>query len=402
MNILFVSHRFPYPPTRGDKIRSFNMVRHLHESGHKVTVASLVRSDEEEQEIQGIKDHCHEFLYSRVNETWQKLRMVGCLLTTTPSSMGYFYSPELKAKIKQKLAEEKFDLIVVFSSSAAQYVEHVTDIPKILDYCDMDSQKWLAYAGFKKWPFSWGYWLEGSKLEAEEKRLARKFDVGVCATDFEVETLDSFNTGIQSAFFPNGVDSEFFKPTDGTFKKHNIGFVGRMDYYPNEACVISFCQKVLPLLREKYPDVTFTVVGAEPPASVRAMGELPGVTVTGTVDDVRTYVRGSEVVVAPLEIARGTQNKILEGMALGVPVISSQLAARGVDAVVGEHLLAASTPEEYAACVSRIFDSAGEREKFSKAGRERVLSHHNWTRAMKLFDEIIDGCLKRHAADKAA
>lgn len=393
MEILFLSHRFPYPPTRGDKIRSFNMVRHLHESGHKVTVASLARTAEEAADCQGIRDYCDEHVICEVRNPVQAVRMGFRLFTSEPSSMGFFYSSKLQKEVNRLLSEKNFDLIVVFSSTAAQYVSHVTDIPKFLDFCDMDSQKWLAYSAFKKWPVSMGYRLEGGKLEREEKKLCKQFDLCSCATDFEVDTLEGYGTGVASAFFPNGVDFDFFTPGDGDYPRHSISFVGRMDYFPNEECVLSFCEQVFPQLQAKYPDVTFTVIGACPPSNIMALNDMPGVTVTGTVDDIRTYVRNSAVMVTPLEIARGTQNKILEGMAMGVPVISSRTAARGVDAVVGEHILAATTPDEYVAHISRLFDDEAERDRLAKAGRERVTSHHNWPRAMSLFNEAIVRCL---------
>ncbi len=394
MEILFLSHRFPYPPTRGDKIRSFNMVRHLHETGHKVTVASLARSQEEAEACHGIADHCDDYVLCEVNNIFQAARMGIRLLTREPSSMGFFYSSRLQKAVNRLLSEKNFDLIVVFSSTAAQYVSHVTNIPKLLDFCDMDSQKWLAFSAFKKWPVSLGYHIEGTKLEREEKRLCHEFDLCTCATDFEVDTLDGYNTGVASGFFPNGVDFDFFTPGELDYDRRSISFVGRMDYYPNEECVLSFCENVLPPLRQKYPDVSFTVIGAEPPANIMALNALPHVTVTGTVDDIRTYVRKSAVMVTPLEIARGTQNKILEGMAMGVPVISSRTAARGVDAVVGEHILAATTADEYVARISEIFDSEALRDKLAKAGRERVKSHHNWPRAMALFTDAIDQCIE--------
>ncbi len=393
MEILFLSHRFPYPPTRGDKIRSFNMVKHLHEAGHKVTVASLARTAEEAADCQGIRDYCDDYVICEVRNPVQAVRMGLRLLTSEPSSMGFFYSSKLQKEVNRLLSEKNFDLIVVFSSTAAQYVSHVTDIPKFLDFCDMDSQKWLAYSAFKKWPVSVGYRLEGGKLEREEKKLCKQFDLCSCATDFEVDTLDGYGTGVASAFFPNGVDFDFFTPGEGDYPRHSISFVGRMDYFPNEECVLSFCEQVFPQLQAKYPDVTFTVIGACPPSNIMALNDMPGVTVTGTVDDIRTYVRNSAVMVTPLEIARGTQNKILEGMAMGVPVISSRTAARGVDAVVGEHILAATTPDEYVAHISRLFDDEGERDRLAKAGCERVTTHHNWPRAMSLFNEAIERCL---------
>jgi len=393
LEILFLSHRFPYPPTRGDKIRSFNMVKHLHEAGHKVTVASLARTAEEAADCQGIRDYCDDYVICEVRNPVQAVRMGLRLLTSEPSSMGFFYSSKLQKEVNRLLSEKNFDLIVVFSSTAAQYVSHVTDIPKFLDFCDMDSQKWLAYSAFKKWPISMGYRLEGGKLEREEKKICHQFDLCSCATDFEVDTLDGYGTGVASAFFPNGVDFDFFTPGEGDYPRHSISFVGRMDYFPNEECVLSFCEQIFPQLQAKYPDVTFTVIGACPPSNIMALNDMPGVTVTGTVDDIRTYVRNSAVMVTPLEIARGTQNKILEGMAMGVPVISSRTAARGVDAVVGEHILAATTPDEYVAHISRLFDDEGERDRLAKAGRERVTTHHNWPRAMSLFNEAIERCL---------
>ncbi len=393
MDILFLSHRFPFPPTRGDKIRSFNMVKHLHETGHRVTVASLARSPAEAAACHGIRDYCDDYVLCQVRNSLQALRMGGRLLTSEPSSMGFFYSAKLQKEVHRLLAEKDFDLIVVFSSTAAQYVAHVADIPKLLDFCDMDSQKWLAFAKFRKWPLSMGYHIEGSKLERAEKALCRQFDLCTCATGFEVDTLDGYGAGVASGVFPNGVDFDFFTPGDQAYDRRSISFVGRMDYYPNEECVLSFCADVLPVLRERYPDVTFTVIGAAPPASIRALHRQPGVTVTGTVDDIRDYVRRSAVMVTPLEIARGTQNKILEGMAMGVPVISSRTAARGVDAVVGEHILAATTAEEYITQISSLFDDEAKRDRLAQAGRQRVISHHNWPRAMALFDEAIERCL---------
>lgn len=369
------------------------MVKYLHEAGHKVTVASLARSQQEADDCHGIKDYCDDYILCVVKNYFQVIRMGLRLLTTEPSSMGFFYSSQLQKKVNQLLKSKKFDLIVVFSSTAAQYVSHVNNIPKLLDFCDMDSQKWLAFSKFKPWPISLGYHLEGIKLEKTEKSLCQEFDLCTCATDFEVDTLEKYETGVATGFFPNGVDFNFFTPSNMDYVRHSISFVGRMDYYPNEECVLSFCEKVLPKLLDKYPDVTFTVIGAAPPANIMALNKQRAVTVTGTVDDIRPYVQKSAVMVTPLEIARGTQNKILEGMAMGVPVISSRTAARGVDAVIGEHILAATTADEYVSHITKLFDDEDERDRLAKAGRDRVTTHHNWPRAMTLFNDAIKRCL---------
>ena len=401
MNILYICHRFPYPPKRGGKIRPFNMIRHLTATGHTVTVCSLTRSEAEAEEGRGIAPHCTAFEMGAVSEPLQFARMIVRLPVATPSSMGYFYSSQLAARVKQLLAEQRWDLIFVHCSSVAQYVEHVQGIPKILDFGDMDSQKWLEYANYKPWPLSWGYTYEGLKMLRAEKRLARRFDLCTATTRAERETLDGYGTGAVTDWFPNGVDAQFFSPGEEAYEADTISFIGRMDYYPNQECMQRFCDQVWPRLLAKRPGMKLLIVGADPSPEMRRLGERPGVTVTGSVPDVRPYVRRSALMVAPLAIARGTQNKILEAMAMGVPVVTSTIAAGGVDAVPGEHLLVADTPEALAAAIERVCDDRAERQRLAEAGRQRVLSHHAWSHSMKRLDGIIQRCVDSFAAKAA-
>jgi sugar transferase (PEP-CTERM/EpsH1 system associated) len=394
MNILYVCHRFPFPPKRGGKIRPFNMIRHLSASGHKVTVCSLARSAEEAEEGRGIAPHCADFEMAQVSNRLQTLRMVVRLPVTTPSSMGYFYSPTLAQRVRRRLSEQKWDLIFVHCSSVAQYVEHITDVPKILDFGDMDSQKWLEYANYKSFPLSLGYRFEGAKMLAAEKRLAGRFDLCTATTRAEWETLDGYGTGVASDWFPNGVDADFFCPTGEPYDADTISFIGRMDYYPNQECMARFCEQIWPILKSRRPNMKLLIVGADPTPEMRKLGEIPGVTVTGSVPDVRPFIRSSALMVAPLNIARGTQNKILEAMAMGVPVVTSTIAAGGVDAESVKHFLVADTPEEYAQSILRIVESPEERERLASAGRQRMLSHHAWPHSMARLDQIIDRCIK--------
>jgi polysaccharide biosynthesis protein PslH len=392
VKILYVCHRFPFPPKRGGKIRPFNMIKHLAAS-HDVTVASIARSQEEAQEGKGLAFFCSEYVMAEVKNPIQVARMVARLPTPIPSSMGFFYSRALAARVRQLLARERYDLIFVHCSSVAQYVEAVRGIPKILDFGDMDSQKWLEYARYKPFPLSTGYWLEGKKLEREEIRLTGQFDMCTATTRAEWQTLASYGDNFASDWFPNGVDSSYFAPSDDPYDPDAICFVGRMDYYPNQECMFDFCANVLPLLREQRPNVKLTIVGANPSPAVKRLDKLPGVSVTGSVPDVRPYVRRSALMVAPLNIARGTQNKILEAMAMGVPVVTSGVAAGGVDAVAQEHFLVANTYEDYSAAVLRILEDRHERTRLACAGRERVLRHHAWTYSMRRLDAVIERCL---------
>ena len=397
MNILYLCHRFPFPPKRGGKIRPFNMIRHLTAAGHRVTVCSLTRSQAEADEGRGIAPHCAEQVMGRVSEPLQFARMVARLPLATPSSMGYFYSGELASEVRRLLTGQQWDLIFVHCSSVAPYVEHVTDVPKILDFGDMDSQKWLEYAHYKSFPLSFGYWLEGQKMLAAEKRLARRFDLCTATTRAEWQTLDGYGTGAVTDWFPNGVDADFFSPGPEPYDTDTISFIGRMDYYPNQECMSRFCKQVWPLLKAKRPALKLLIVGADPTPEMRALGDLPGITITGSVPDVRPFIRGAALMVAPLAIARGTQNKILEAMAMGVPVVTSSVAAGGVDAVAGEHLLVADTPDGIAAAILRIIENPAERARLAEAGRARMLTNHGWAGSMKRLDAIIARCTSAFA-----
>ena len=394
MKILYVCHRFPFPPKRGGKIRPFNMIKHLSASGHEVTVASLARSPGEASEARGISSYCARFELAEVSDPVQAARMVARLPTSTPSSMGYFYSPGLARRIRELLARERFDLIFVHCSSVAQYVAHARGVPKILDFGDMDSQKWLEYARYKPFPLSTGYWLEGFKLEREEKRLATMFDLCTATTRAEWETLESYRLGVPSDWFPNGVDSDYFAPSDEPYEPDTISFVGRMDYYPNQECMFDFCANVLPRLQAQRPQIKLVIVGADPSPAVKRLAAHRGVSVTGSVSDVRPYVRRSAAMVAPLNIARGTQNKILEAMAMGVPVVTTPAAAGGVDAVPGEHLLVAASHEEQTSAIMQILARSDERARLAAAGRERMLTHHAWRSSMRRLDTIIERGLR--------
>ena len=393
MRILYVCHRFPYPPRRGGTIRPFNMIKHLAQS-HELVVCSLSRSDRETHDAQGIAPFCAEFHIGQVDNRVQTLRMIATLPTPLTASASFFHSSKLARDIRRLLSEQKFDLIFVHCSSVAHYVANVQGIPKILDFGDMDSQKWLEYAQHKSFPRSLGYWWEGTRLRAEEKRLARRFDFCTAITGAERQTMIDYGITTPTDWFPNGVDNSFFAPiADVAHDPDTVVFIGRMDYFPNQQCMADFCVDVLPRLQARRPSIKLQIVGADPSPEMRKLGELPGVTVTGTVPDVRPYVTRAALTVAPLRIARGTQNKILEAMAMGIPVVCSSVAAGGVDAVPGEHIVTADSPDDMCNAILRILDDPTERARLAQAGRARVLSNHAWPSSMKRLDTIIERCV---------
>lgn len=392
MKILFVCHRFPFPPQRGGKIRPFNIIKHLNKK-NEVTVASLVRSQAEAEAGKGIAQYCKKYFMGRVSKRSIGIQILKNFLSLKPLSMGYFYSSELKHFIDQEIKTEKFDLIFVHCSSVAQYVENISDIPKIMDYGDMDSQKWLIYSKVRHFPLTLLYLYEGVHLMKAEKQMARKFSLCSCTTFLEKETLDDYQTGAVTDWFPNGVNTDFFVPSDQDYEPDTLCFLGRMDYFPNQECILDFCRYTLPMIKAKRPGVKLFIIGADPSRKILELDRIPGVTVTGSVEDVRPYVQKCAVNIAPLNIARGTQNKILESLSMGVPVVTSRVAAGGVDAIPGEHFLIADGHEDFAAAVISLLESPEKRSRISKAGRQRMMENHNWENSMEKLDSIIEKCL---------
>lgn len=389
MKILFVCHRVPYPPKRGGKIRPFNIIRHLTEKGHQVTVASLARSSNELREASGLKQYCSALLLEVIPDWMAWLKMILWIATPRPSSFAYFHSRKLKSRIAHELNQGNYDLIFVHCSSMAAYVQNEKNVFKSLDYGDMDSQKWREYAAHRTWPFSLGFWLEAVKLERTERLISKKFDFVTCTTKAELDTLRSLGINTHSDWFPNGVDTDYFQPSTGNYDTDLVVFVGRMDYFPNQQAVNYFCYEVLPVLRQHRPSLRFQIVGADPTQQIRDLSKLPGVSVTGSVPDVRAYVTNAALTVAPLTIARGTQNKILESMSMGVPVVCSRAASGGIDAIVGEHVLVADSVMDYVMHITSLLDFPLLRQRLSEAGRARMLARHTWTSSMKHLDVLL-------------
>ena len=395
LKILYLCHRFPYPGNDGSRVRSFNLIRHFKNGGHQVTVASLVRSEEEATAGKPLADYCDKVIMERVNETIQNLRMVAYIFTPTPSSMAYFYSKKLAQRIDEEIKTNRPDLIYVHCSSVATYVADY-NIPKIMDFVDMDSAKWLIYSKFKKFPVNLGFWYEGIKLRRAEKTLAQRFNISTCITQTELDTLIDYGLDVDGDWFPNGVDHTFFcpDPVQENYDINAISFIGRMDYYPNIEAMLRFCSDIFPLVQQSKPEAKMIIIGANPSPEIMALEKQDGVTVTGTVDDVRSYVRSTAVMVAPLKIARGTQNKILEAMAMGVPVVCSDIAARGVNADDNTNILVAATNNECAEKILSVLNNPDQRQQLSLAGRELIVNNYTWKKAMQRLDDIVNRCMK--------
>jgi polysaccharide biosynthesis protein PslH len=389
VNVLFLCHRLPYPPKRGGKIRPFNMIRHLSRE-HRVTVATVARTRDEMREGEALRQHCHALHVGLIPAPvgWSRFALAAPRLY--PSTFAYFYSPSLWRTVRGLLARERFDAIMVHCSSMGPYVADHTGCRKVMDFGDADSEKWLEYARRARLPLSLGFRWEGYRVRRWERRLGGRFDACSVISAHEREVLGAY-VERPIAVIPNGVDLEYFRSHPDVPPPHprRIVFTGNMSYAPNVDAVRHLAADVLPRLRRRVPEVELFIVGMDPSAAVRRLAESGRVVVTGRVDDVRPFLQSAAVSVAPLRVARGLQNKVLEAMAMRVPVVASSAAARGIDAVPGRDLLVADDPDAFAGAVADLLADGARRERYAEAGRACVMANHSWDRLLGRLDDLL-------------
>ena len=389
MKIFFACHRFPYPPNRGGKIRPFNLIRHLSQK-HEVVVASLAYTRQELDEGSRLREYCAQIYAEVVPEKRRRLQALWALPSATPSSVAYFSSSRLRQRIKDEARKISFDAVIVHCAFAAQYGLEVPAKFRLMDFGDLDSGKWLDYSKWRSFPQSWAYYLEGHKLRRYERQIAAAFDYCTLTTQGELEEFKKLGIQRPHNVIPNGVDGNYFHSNGGCAQgKPVVVFLGRMDYYPNIDGVLHFTESVFPTIRAAVPNVEFRIIGSNPTPAVQRLRHIPGVVVTGHVPDVRPFLKDAVVSVAPLRIAHGTQNKILESMAMGLPVVTTPQAAKGIQAIPGEHILVAGTPDHFAKQVIEVLADPQLRFGFSSAGRKQVNSAHDWSRSMEVLDNIF-------------
>jgi sugar transferase (PEP-CTERM/EpsH1 system associated) len=272
----------------------------------------------------------------------------------------------------------------------ARYVTDVACDFKVLDYGDIDSSKWADYSEHRMFPLSAGYALEAWKLRRYEARMARRFTRCTVTTSNELREFESLGVAQPCAVIPNGVDIDYFNPAQRTaVTARALAFVGRMDYFPNVDAVLRFVNQSWPRIRSAVPGAQLRIVGSNPVKSVTRLAGVPGVVVTGHVPDIRPYLADAAVGIAPLRIARGTQNKVLEMMAMGLPVVTSAEAARGIRACSGEHLLVAADDDAFVRYTLELLRNPDLGKRLAQAGRAQVVSAHSWPASMAMVDEVL-------------
>ncbi len=391
--ILFLAHRVPWPPDRGDKIRSFNILQKLKTMApvHVGAFADDARDLEcAEKERTGLAS-----LHSELRDKPQWLAGIEALAANKPVSLTSFGSRTMQDWVNERLASGTISHIFVFSGQMAQYVPADFAGRLIMDFVDVDSAKFESYASEGRGFMRWINAREGMKLSAYEAATAKRADASLFVSEAEA-ALFRARSGAKNVFgVGNGIDSVFFDPAAKFKKLHPvfpdplIVFTGQMDYRPNIEAVADFARNAFPAIRAAHPETTFAIVGRNPTQAVVDLSALPGVMVTGAVDDVRTWLAGADVVVAPLRIARGIQNKVLEAMAMEKPVVASTAAAEGIEATDGAHFMVASTVADEARMVIELLGDLKRRLALGKAARAHVVTHYGWDQQLAALDGIM-------------
>jgi polysaccharide biosynthesis protein PslH len=393
-NILYLVHRLPYPPNKGDKVRSYHLLKHLL-ARHRVFLGTFIDDPDDEAHIATLRDMCADLHVSRLNPRFARLRSLNGLLAGEPLTLRYFRDAGLQKWVDNTFRQNRIDSVVVFSSAMAQYVEDKQRLPVLVDFVDVDSAKWTQYAQKHRWPLSWLYRREGEALLAYERQIATRTTRSFFVTEAETALFTSRapECSVRVEAMCNGVDAEFFAPDPARPSPFDPGeipivFTGAMDYWPNVDAVRWFADEVLPGLQERQPKVRLHVVGRSPTREVMALaGE--NIVITGTVPDVRPYLQHAAVVVAPLRIARGIQNKILEAMAMRRPVVASTECAAAVDAEIGPELISATTAREFIDAIkARLADPAGS-NSIGEAARQRVIACYSWEANLNGIDRYL-------------
>ncbi|MBC7985279.1 MAG: TIGR03087 family PEP-CTERM/XrtA system glycosyltransferase [Sphingomonadaceae bacterium] len=392
--LLFLVHRVPNPPNRGDKIRSHHLLRKLRQL-RPVHLVCFADDEADLEAAEALRPGLASLHVERRTRS-KPAAALRAFARREPILLPLFGSETMRAHVARLLAERPIDALLAFSIQMAHFVpENLGKTRFVMDFVDMDSAKFAAYAEAAAWPMRSIWSREASLLLDFEHKTAAHADASLFVSDAEAALFRAaLDDGAEKvSTLENGVDLTFFNPAahfDRVEGKGGlIAFTGQMDYRPNIEAVAAFARETMPLIRAARPDARFAIVGRNPAPEVARLAALPGVEVIGAVPDIRAWLAAADVVVAPLRTARGVQNKVLEAMAMARPVVASPAAFEGIDAEAGRDLMVADGAQaESKAIISLLADNARARA-FGVAARARVAARYGWDAALERLPALL-------------
>lgn len=394
--LLFLVHRLPYPPNKGDKISSNNMLNYFS-GGWRVHLGTFVDDPDDWQYADRVREKCEDTCLVNLPSVRRVTGSMYGMLTNDALSLSYYRSGELQQWVRRSIERECPDAVLVFSGVMGRFVEGLVPghVPVVFDAEDVDSEKWRSYASSKSWPLSWLYRREANKLLAYERRMAANTDVSIFVSDQEAQLFKQLapESAHKVHFRTQGVDSKYFDPELVFDNPYETGqkvlvFTGAMDYWPNAEAVQWFCDHVLEAVRQQVPEFLFCIVGMKPTEEVQQLNTLTGVRVTGGVPDVRPYLAHALAACLPLQLARGIQNKVLEAMAMRLPVLATSDALVGIVDYPGVQSFVADDAQSMVTAALKILQHT---RQDNSAGRDCVTEHYNWDTNLRRMEEYLLG-----------
>jgi len=392
--LLYLVHRLPYPPNKGDKIRTYHLLRYLSRH-YRVYLGTFTDLAGDDAHADALRSYCAELKVIPLSPLMARARCTAGLLRGEPLSLSYYRSAELQRWVDRVIDEHRIDRAVTFSSMMTMYLDRPGGPQLVADFCDVDSHKWAQYAEGRGWPASFIYGREARTLLAFERRMAARSLACTFVTPAEVQLFARLAPECAPKLHAigNGVDTDYFSPhaergSPYAADELPIVFTGAMDYWPNIDAVTWFANEVMPRVVEAAPQARFYIVGMNPAATVSALVG-PHVMVTGKVDDVRPYLQHARVAVAPLRVARGVQNKVFEAMAMARPVVVSSAVAQGIDAAPLSEFDVAGDAREFARKVVALMAPAVG-DEMGRQARRRVVNDFDWDAQLARFGELLE------------
>ncbi|MBF0265654.1 MAG: TIGR03087 family PEP-CTERM/XrtA system glycosyltransferase [Gammaproteobacteria bacterium] len=335
--LLYLVHRIPYPPNKGDKIRSFNILKYLS-NYYDIYLGSFIDAPEDLQYKEKLKEFCKETHIETINPKIAKVKSLTGLFSGKALSIPYYASNSMQVWVNKTIKQHNIKKTLAFSSPMAQFLMGHTEIDRIMDFVDIDSDKWQQYTNTHTGVMNLIYKREAKYLFKYEKHIANSFNASLFVSDKEADYFQQLIQYRKSQILgvSNGIDFEFFDPEleyQSPYKPNekNLVFTGAMDYWANCDAVIWFANEVFPKLYAKDKSYRFIIVGSNPTKEVKDLTRIEGVDVTGRVEDIRPYIKHAHIAVAPLRIARGIQNKVLEALAMNKVVVATSNAMEGIE-----------------------------------------------------------------------
>jgi len=394
--LLFLCHRIPFPPNKGDKIRSYHLLRYLSVH-YRVYLGAFVDDPEDWVYADRLDEFCQEVHLVKLNPKLARIKSLWALCSGQALSLPYYSNGEMTRWVDSVNSTGEIQRVVIYSAVMAQYVTggKYSHSKKIADLVDVDSEKWREYSKQKSFPMNWVYRLEGTRLLKFERDIVQYFDHSFFVSTAEADKFKELapDMGGRLGSYSNGVDSDYFCPEHNLPLPYKSGesaivFTGAMDYWPNIDAVQWFARDVFPRILANNKQLRFYIVGSNPSAQVRKLADLPGVVVTGRVADIRPYLVHAVAAVAPMRIARGIQNKVLEAMAMARPVIVSEAGLEGIKATHGQDVLVARQVGDYGFFLQDIL--ADKYKDLGASARRRVIQDFSWEKNVPLVGQLLE------------